>query len=180
MSLLIALLAACPAALVCASDDGGAEGAVLAPEENAAQAAPALYEIESAEVPLAALPSMKTWAFANLCIAVLCFVASAVTIVTLPLTKQRRARSGIPDECNDYRVCIERDRLIFKLLGAGVGAASVVLLLLTENLRGAMLPANGYTWLMSLILLVQLAILFMAFKGEEWLCGPDALPDLRL
>jgi hypothetical protein len=184
LGMLIFLLAAAPAASVFASSDGDdADGLVLAREtaagslwdaaqteaftQTAPETAPILYEIETPEVPLAALPSMTTWAFSNLLIALVCFVISAATLVSLPAAARRRAREEVSDEYSDYRACIARDLLIFKLLGAGVGAASAVLFLLTENVHGAMQAANGYTWLMALILFTQVAILFVAFRGKR-------------
>jgi hypothetical protein len=176
---LIALFALCPAASASASDSGGdSDAPLLAREDAAAIKTVVVYEIESAEMPLAALPSRETWAFANLIIALICLIVSVATLVTLPAAERKRARDEISGEYDDYRACIERDRLIFKLLGAGVGAASVVLFLLTENPGGAMQPANGYTWLMALVLLAQLSIIFMAFKGGKCLCGLDDLTSL--
>jgi hypothetical protein len=152
------------------SDDAGTEA--LSRQEEAPLTlkeidAP-IYEIATPEVPLGALPSLRTWTFANLLIALVCLIMSAVTIIKL-LAERKSVRGRVPDEYGDDHAFISSDSLVFKLLGAGVGAASVVLFLLTENIRGMMQPVNGYTWLMILILLVQSAILFMAFGNGKQL-----------
>jgi hypothetical protein len=182
--ILIALFATNPFAIsVFASDEDGETNDLTALWETDAAATSQeaelfLYEIESSEVPLAALPSMKTWALANLLIALGCVIVSAVTIVSLPASR-RHASGTAFDEYGDYGDCIARDMLIFKLLGAGVGAASAVLFLLTENVRGTMQAANGYTWLMALILLTQIGILSVAFSGGKRLYGFDASMGIR-
>lgn len=209
LGMLIALFALSFANFAFASGDGGADGTVLAQDAIAAQDTPeaalafdaapeaevaslwdaaqtapepepVIYEFEEAEVPLAALPSMQTWAFANLLIALLCLAVSLMTLIRLPLAARRRARDEVFDEYSDYRACIFKDLLVFKLLGAGVGAASVVLFLLTENIRGAMQAANGYTWLMALILFAQVAILFVAFRNGKQLYDFDVEAGIPL
>jgi hypothetical protein len=186
---LIALLAIGPiAAPSFAADDGTADEPAFAQEANAAapqteatpqEAEPFLYEIEATEPPLAALPSLKTWALANFLIVLICILLSVVTLASLLATARRRARDAAPDEYDDYRDCIATDPPVFKWLGAGVGAASAVLFLLTENLRGTMQTANGYTWLMALILLAQIGILLVAFRGGARLYGFDASAGFR-
>jgi hypothetical protein len=131
-----------------------------------------VYEIETPEVPLGALPSLSTWAFANLLIALICLILSAVTTIKL-LAERKSARSEVADEYDDNRAFISRDLPVSELLGVGVGAVSVALFLLTEDIRGMMQLVNGFTWLMLLILLVQIAVLFMAFESGKRLHGMD-------
>jgi hypothetical protein len=182
LSVLIALLATNLSAVPVSASDGEKDTSDLsAAWEAAGAAAPQggeLYEIESADIPLAALPSMRTWALANLLIALICLIASVFTIASLPASR-RRARKAAFDEYGDYRDFIAKDTLVFKLLGVGVGAASAVLFLLTENLHGTMQAANGYTWLMALILLAQSGILFVAFSGGKRLYGFEASMGVR-
>jgi hypothetical protein len=181
---LIALLAVGPtiAPPTFAAGDGDADEPAFAQETNAAapqEADPFLYEIEATELPLAALPSMETWALANFLIALICILLSTATLASLPATARRRARDAALDEYGDYRDCIAKDLLVFKWLGAGVGAASAVFFLLTENLRGTMQTANGYTWLMTLILFTQIGILLVAFRGGARLYGFDVSTGFR-
>jgi hypothetical protein len=133
--------------------------------------------IETPEVPLAASPFLHSWAFVNLLMAIIGLIISALTVITLLAGKGVRA--GVSDEYEAYRVfCFNtRNATLLKLAGVSAGVASVVLFLLTEDIHGVMRLFDDFTWLMVLIVFVQIAIVATSFGIDKRLrgAGPPSL-----
>jgi hypothetical protein len=121
--------------------------------------------VESPEVPLALLPPLGTWSFANLLIAVVGLIISALTVIALLAGKD--ARSEVSAEYGARRRSALRGSVLLKIIGAAIGVASVVLFLLTEDVHGVTKPVNGGTWLMALILFAQAAIVLTSFGADR-------------
>jgi hypothetical protein len=119
--------------------------------------------IETPEIPLAASPFLGSWAFVNLLMAIIGLIISALTVIVLLAGKGLRGE--VSDEYGP------RNTMLLKLIGASIGVASVVLFLLTEDVHGVMRSVDGLTWMMALIVFIQIAIVAVSFGIDKRLRG---------
>jgi hypothetical protein len=181
--MFVSLSVSCAAPQAFASDPGGPDETVTSQEE-AGGAAPRddgdvlrLKEIDATvyaiiyepEVPLRAAPYAGTWSPVNLVMALASLVVSALIVIALLAGMASRGEradgGGFPLSA-------------LRPAGACVGVVSVAMFVLTEDVHGVMLPVNGSTWIMALILAAQLAVVGLsALRAISFRRSPKDVTD---
>jgi hypothetical protein len=134
----------------------------------------AYIDIETSEVPLAQSPFPNSWAFLNLLMAIISLILSALTVITLLAGKN--IRSDSTDEYGAYHAFNSGNTTLLKLIGTGIGAASVVFFLSTEDIHGVMRSVDEFTLPMALIIFTQIVIVSASFgiAGRPRGAGPPS------
>ena len=111
------------------------------------------------------LRNTDAWAFANLILAVVTFLATIIPWIAYYIKKKKIEKSheqeeiGTTEESNFYKS--------FRIFSIVVGAASVVFFFLTEDVTLPIRMTDQYTWIMTVAFFVQLIdMLYIWTKGK--------------
>ena len=112
------------------------------------------------EVPMAEMAEIKTWALINL-------IAAIITVLTALIMAISYFRKNDEEDENEDDEEEKNERNGWKFLGMVPAVLSVIIFILTENMRYVMTLTDRFTILMIVITLVTFLIAFLTRNRKE-------------
>lgn len=107
----------------------------------------------------------RSWALINLIISAVGVIAAIATLLSYLLSRNKKKHE---DNRRNSRSKKGRNRLLMpRLLSAGIAGISVIVFLLTENMRLPMALVDKWTILMAVLLIGQMITIILAGRKEK-------------
>lgn len=135
-------------------------------------------QIEDPDAPLTNLDEGRAWALLNLILSIIGLIISIALLVRY-LVKRNREEDDAQDAAKNQTAQERRKKdHVFTILTIVTGIVSIIVFILTENMRYPMVIVDAWTILMAVFFIAQIVFTCLALKGGKE-DGEEASPQKR-